>query len=147
METKKQLDPEVGDDNKSEEEATTERETPMDEAPKVKLLRLVLSSSSKPKPKLSTYDGNLVAENLMDWISELDKYFEYKEIEEDKWVKFVVTRLKFHVALWWDNVQAERRKKGIPLIKSWDKMIAKMKGKFLPKDYQLSLYKQVHNLK
>lgn len=38
------------------------------------------------------YDGCLIAENLIDQISELDKYFEYKEIEEDKKVNFVVTR-------------------------------------------------------
>ena len=33
------------------------------------------------------------SENLIDWISELDKYFEYEEIEEEKKVKFDVTRL------------------------------------------------------
>lgn len=76
----------------------------MDEDLKVKLLKSVLSSSSRPKHELSTYDGNLVAKNLMDWINELDKYFEYDEIEENKWVKFVVTRLKGHAALSWDNV-------------------------------------------
>lgn len=83
----------------------------------------------------------------MDWISELDKYFEYEDIKEDKWVKIVVTRLKGHVTLWWDNVQDERTKHEKPLIKSWDRMIVKMKGKFLPKYYQLSLYRHVHNLK
>jgi len=73
----------------------------------------------------------------------MDKYFEYK----DKKAKFVVTRLKGHVALWWDHVQVERRKKDKPLIKSWDRMVARMKGKFLPKDYQLTLYKYMQNLK
>lgn len=58
-----------------------------------------------------------------------------------------MTRLKDHAALWWDNVQAERRKKDKPLIKSWDRMVAKMKSKFFPKDYQLTIYKQMPNLK
>jgi len=135
METSRQEDPDAGDDNRSEGEATTERTTPVDEALEVKLLRSVLSSSSRPKPELSTYDGSLGAENLMDWTSKLDKYFKYEEIEEDKKGKFVVTRLKGHVALWRDNVQVEIRKQGKPFNKSWDMMIAKMKGKFLPKDY------------
>ena len=57
-----------------------------------------------------------------------------------------MTRLKGHAALWWDSVQAERNKKNKPVIKIWDKMIAKMRGKFFPKDYQLSLYRQMQNL-
>jgi hypothetical protein len=62
------------------------------------LLRSVLGSSSRPKPELSTYDGSLTDENLIDWISDLDKYFEYEEIDEEKRVKFVVTRLKGHAS-------------------------------------------------
>ena len=56
------------------------------------------------------------AKNLIDWISEMDNYFEYEEIDKNKRVKFAVTCSKGHVALWWDNVQAERRKKDKPLI-------------------------------
>jgi hypothetical protein len=86
-------------------------------------------------------------ENLIDWISDLDKYFEYDETEEDKKVRCDVTRLKGHASLWWDSVQDERRKVNNPMIKSWDKMVAKMRDKFLPKDYQLALYSQIHNLR
>ena len=77
----------------------------------------------------------------------MDKYFEYEEIDENKRVKFAVTRLKGHAELWWGNVQAERRKKDKPSIKIWDRMVEKMKVKFLPKDYQLTLYRQVQNIK
>ena len=90
---------------------------------------------------MSTYDGNLSAEGLIDWIGEIDRYFDYEEVEEDKKVKLVVTRLKGHAALWWDSVQAETKKKNKVVIKSWDRMVSKMRGKFLPKDYQLGLYK------
>ena len=62
-------------------------------------------------------------------------------------MKFAVTRLKGHDALWWDNVQDERKKQNKPLIKSWDRMVEKLKGKFLPKDYQLTLYKKIKNLR
>jgi hypothetical protein len=44
-------------------------------------------------------------------------------------------------------VQAERRKENNPLIKSWDRMVAKMRAKFLPKDYHLALYKKMQNLR
>ena len=84
---------------------------------------------------MSTYVGSLIVEHLIDWITELDKYFEYNEIEEDKRDRLVVTRLRGHASLWWDSVQAERRRKNKSLIKSWNRMVAKMRAKFLCKDY------------
>lgn len=32
-------------------------------------------------------------------------------------------------------------------IKKWSRMVAKLKGRFLPKDYQIALHRQVQNLK
>ena len=58
-----------------------------------------------------------------------------------------VTVLKGHASLSWDSVQAERRRNNKSLIKSWDRMVAKMRAKFLPKYYQLILYRKVHNLR
>ena len=58
-----------------------------------------------------------------------------------------MTRLKGQEALWRHSVQDKRKKKNKLVIKSWDRMIAKMRGKFFPKDYQLSLYRQMQNLR
>jgi hypothetical protein len=54
---------------------------------------------------IPAYEGNLDAEELLDWIRALDTYFDYEDIEEDKKVRHVVTRLKGHAALWWDELQ------------------------------------------
>jgi hypothetical protein len=77
----------------------------------------------------------------------MDKHFDYEKTPDDKKVKFTVTKLKGHALLWWDGVQAERKKKNKQPIKSWDRMVVKLKGKFLPKDYQLALYRQMQNLR
>ena len=74
------------------------------EGPKMRLLRSILMESSKPKPELPNYDGSLSTKILLDWISELDKYFECEEVNEDCKVKFVTTKLKGHTILWWDSV-------------------------------------------
>jgi hypothetical protein len=57
------------------------------------------------------------------------------------------TRLKGHATLWWDELQADRRCKGKQKIKSWDRMIAKMKAKFIPRDYQITLFRRMQNLR
>jgi hypothetical protein len=49
--------------------------------------------------------------------------------------------------LWWDELQAERRRNGKKKIKNWDRMVAKMKAKFIPKDYQINLYRRLKNLR
>ena len=65
----------------------------------------------------------------------MNKHFDFAETPEDKKVNFAVTRLKGHALLWWDGVQAERRRLHKKPIKNWSRMIPKLKEKFLPKDY------------
>ena len=145
VEARRRRDPELGDD--SEEEAVTATNRSDEEALELRLLRSVLLANSKPKPEISNYDGNLSANVLLDWVSELDKYFENEEISEDKRVRFTATKLKGHTALWWDSVQADRRRMNKLPIRKWSRMVAKLKGRFLPKDYQVELYRRVQNLR
>jgi hypothetical protein len=78
------------------------------------------------------YEGNLDVEEFLDWIRSMDKHFNYEYVDEEKRVKHVVTRLKGHASLWWDELQAERRSKGKQKMKNWDRMVAKLKAKFMP---------------
>lgn len=84
---------------------------------------------------------------LLDWISKMDKYFECKEVGEDRRVKLTATELKGHAALWWGSVQNERKRLNKAPIKTWSRMVAKLKGRFLPRDYQITLHRQVQNLR
>eukprot|EP00253_Pinus_taeda_P025814 PITA_25814 len=60
----------------------------------------------------------------------MEKFFNYEEIEDEKKVKFVVTKLKGHAVLWWDGVQAERKRLGKKPIKNWSIMVAKIREEF-----------------
>eukprot|EP00253_Pinus_taeda_P016052 PITA_16052 len=77
----------------------------------------------------------------------MDKYFECEEVSEDHRVKFPVMKLKGHAALWWDSVQNNRKRLNKVPIKTWSRMVAKLKGRFLSRDYQIALHRQVQNLK
>jgi hypothetical protein len=77
----------------------------------------------------------------------MDKYFDYKYIEEDKMAKHAVIRLKCHAALWWDELQVKRRSNGKQKIKSRDRMVAKIKSQFIPKYYQINMLKRLQNLR
>eukprot|EP00253_Pinus_taeda_P020362 PITA_20362 len=145
VEAGRRRDPELGD--VSEEEVEVAADGPEGDSPEVKLLKSVLLSNSRPKPELPTYDGSLSIDVVLDWISEMDKYFECEEVSENRRVKFAATKLKGHATLWWDSVQNERKRLNKPPIKTWTRMVAKLKGRFLPRDYQIALHRQVQNLR
>ena len=44
-------------------------------------------------------------------MNDMETLFEYDEMDDEKKVKFVVTKLKGNETLWWDGVQVERRRK------------------------------------
>jgi hypothetical protein len=135
-------------DSEVEEEAGHDvEEVTAEDASTERLIRAIARMSSKTKMDIPVYEGSLNAEELLDWIRALDTYFDYEDIEEDKKVRHAVTKLKGHAALWWDELQADRRCKGKQKIKSWDRMIAKMKAKFIPRDYQITLFRRMQNLR
>jgi hypothetical protein len=129
---------EVG--NKGEEFA-------VEDAADERLFRAITRIGAKEKMEIPMSEGNLDVEELLDWIRALDKYFNYEDVEEDKKVKHVITRLKGNETLWWDELQADRCYKGKQKIKSWDRMVANMKSKFVPRDYQITLFRRMQNLR
>ena len=129
METTQRCTARAGDlsDSDNEVEAEPQGEVAAEDVANKRLIKAIARMSSKTKMDIPVYEGSLDVEELLDWIRALDTYFDYEDVKEDKKVKHVVTRLKGHATLWWDELQADRRYQGKKKIKSWDRMIAKMK--------------------
>ena len=90
METDRRRDPEAGDVSEPEDEEQREEGTPLQETIELRYFRSILGATSRPRLDFPTYEGSLVMEHLINWISELDNYFEYDEVEEDKRVRFAL---------------------------------------------------------
>ena len=84
---------------------------------------------------------------MLDWISNMEKFFEYENTSNNRKVKIVVTKLKGHASLWWENLQTDRQRRRKEKIRTWLKMVNNIKNKFLPTDYQVSLFRKMKNLK
>lgn len=67
-----------------------------------------LSNKGSARVEVSCYDGKLRADVLIDWIGELKRYFEYENVQDPNWVRFSITKLKGHAALWWNMLQKDR---------------------------------------
>jgi hypothetical protein len=136
---------EVELDYESEEEIEVEQN--VEEGDPTMCLISFLSNRGSARVEVLCYDGSLKAETLIDWIGELERYFEYENVQDPNRVHFSITKLKGHVALWWDMLQKDRVDHRLEKIKTWKKMVSKIKEKFLPVDYQQNLCKQVQNLR
>jgi hypothetical protein len=67
-------------------------------------LRAVVRLGARAKIEVPMYEGNMDVEELLDWIISMDKYFDYEDVDEEKRVRHVVTKLKGHATLWWDEL-------------------------------------------
>lgn len=60
---------------------------------------MLAKASGRLKLEIPLYEENLNVKELMDWISAIDKYFDYAEVEDKNKVKFTSTRLKGHATI------------------------------------------------
>ena len=54
---------------------------------------------------LAEFDGQLNIEEFLDWIFEVERFFEYRDIPERKLVKFVALKCKGCAWAWWEQLQ------------------------------------------
>jgi hypothetical protein len=120
METMQRRTVSAGDisDSESEIEDEHEEEVAAKDASNECLIRAIARMGAREKMDIPVYEGNLDVEEFLDWFRDLDTYFDYEDVEEDKKVKHDVTRLKGHAALWWDELQDDKHYKGKKNIKS-----------------------------
>ena len=120
---------------------------PEEDQDEERLLRVLSRENSKPVVEVVPYDGKLDTNVVLDWISDMEKFFEYENTLDNRKVTIAVTRLKGHASLWWEYLQTNRQRRGKEKIRTWSKMVNKVKKKFLPVDYQVSLLRKMQNLR
>ncbi|XP_012842063.1 PREDICTED: uncharacterized protein LOC105962308 [Erythranthe guttata] len=93
------------------------------------------------------FDGKLNPEEYCDWKASLEALFEWKNLTEQRKVQLVATKLKGHALIWWQQYQRSRERKGLPRVATWLEMKLMMDEKFLPLDYNQTLYQKFHLLR
>lgn len=57
---------------------------------------------------MSFFGGSLRPEELLDWIRELERFFDWDNVADPWRLKFACTKLRGHAALWWERLQKDR---------------------------------------
>jgi len=93
------------------------------------------------KVELPSFNGNVSIEEYLDWISEVEKFFDYMGTPDDKQMCLVAYKLKRGVFSWWDRVQLNWTHERKLQIRLWRRMKRLMTDWFLPPNYQQELFK------
>ena len=93
-------------DDVSDDEANVPNPNPkpkenQDEA---RLLRVLSRANAKPTVEVVPYNGKLDINVVLDWISNIEKFFDYENTLDNRKVKIFVTKLKGHASIWWEHL-------------------------------------------
>lgn len=56
----------------------------------------------KLKMDITQFNGSIHIEDFIDWMTEVERFFNYMNIEEERKVKLVVLRFKGVTSAWWE---------------------------------------------
>ncbi|CAN0880048.1 hypothetical protein LINGRAHAP2_LOCUS13433 [Linum grandiflorum] len=97
------------------------------------------------KTDIPLFYGTLRVDEFLDWLVDVDRFFDLMRVPENKQVKMVAIRLKSIAASWWDKLVFQRQCQRKAPIRTWRRMKQLMLDRFLPNDYEKILYKMYVN--
>ena len=93
------------------------------------------------KVDIPTFDGTLDPEKYLEWEKPLERYFEYKDVQEEvQKFKVAKVKLKGYGDSWLQGEQRGRALKGKAPISTWNKLKKRMRDRFIPHNYKQSQY-------
>ena len=95
---------------------------------------------------ISEFEGKLNPEEFLDWLSTVEKVFEYKDVPENKNTKLVALKLRKYASLLWTTLCAKGTGNQKEKIRMSENMKTKLKAWFSPSSYIQDSYAQLHTL-
>ena len=62
------------------------------------------------KTEIPEFKGGMLAEEFLDWLSNLEEIFDFKELPEHRRDKLVATRLRGRAMAWWQQTKLTRER-------------------------------------
>ena len=98
------------------------------------------------KLEASTFDGKLDPKAYVDWEGEMDQFFKWYDMNEERKCRFTKLKLVHQARLLWGNVERSMRLRGDDPIVTWMGIKHKLRRKYLPMSYNQRLLDQWQRL-
>lgn len=92
-----------------------------------------------------SFNGSMDIETFLDWMSELENFFSFYEIPNDKRVTLVAYQLKGGAQAWWKHLQSNRERQGKLPISTWERMERELRKMYLPPNHDQVLFNLLQN--
>ncbi|GFZ15660.1 microtubule-associated protein 65-9 [Actinidia rufa] len=80
-----------------------------------------------------SFDGRPDPKAFIDWVNEMDHFFEYHKLADGRKVRFAKLKLISRAKFLWQSTEAQRRQTP---ISDWSEMIEVLSSKYIPYSYQ-----------
>ncbi|XP_074305865.1 uncharacterized protein LOC141641087 [Silene latifolia] len=99
------------------------------------------------KVEIPEFYGSLNPNDLLEWLRDVERIFEYKGYNDTKAFKVANLKLKGYASLWYDTMKSLRAREEKDPIRSCNKLKKKLLAKFVAKDYTQDLFIRLSKLK
>jgi hypothetical protein len=89
------------------------------------------------------FHGKIDPYAFQDRLTSLDDYFEWFNLTFERKVRFVKMKLKGQARVWWYSVEEQLHRLRRAPILDWEEMRLKLQEKYLPIDYEESLFEEL----
>ena len=97
---------------------------------------------SKEKIEAPTFDGCLDPWVFIDWLRQMEKFFDYYHWAENKKMRYARMKLIGRVDLFWEDLEETLRQRREPPITDWLEMKDALSRNYLPPTYRSSLLEE-----
>ncbi|KAK8951463.1 hypothetical protein KSP39_PZI004161 [Platanthera zijinensis] len=94
-----------------------------------------------------TFDGRLEPKAFSDWLLDMDHYFDWYDMSDERCVRFAKMKLVGQAKVYWISVERALERDGYYSITRWDEMKHRLSEKYLPASYRDQLFEQLQNLR
>uniref|UniRef100_A0A2N9H3H4 Integrase catalytic domain-containing protein n=1 Tax=Fagus sylvatica TaxID=28930 RepID=A0A2N9H3H4_FAGSY len=91
--------------------------------------------------------GKMQPDDFIDWLTTIERIFDFKDVPENRKVKVVAIKLRKHASIWWEHLKRQREREGRERITTWVKMKRELKRKYLLDHYKQDAFMKFHNFK
>uniref|UniRef100_A0A2N9GVR3 Retrotransposon gag domain-containing protein n=1 Tax=Fagus sylvatica TaxID=28930 RepID=A0A2N9GVR3_FAGSY len=99
------------------------------------------------KVDIPDFEGKMQPDDFIDWLTTVERIFDFKDVPENRKVKVVAIKLRKHASIWWEHLKRQREREGRERITTWAKMKRELKRKYLPNHYKQDAFMKFHNFK
>ncbi|XP_022849921.1 uncharacterized protein LOC111372015 [Olea europaea var. sylvestris] len=93
-----------------------------------------------------TFDGCLDPSAFNQWVRDMDRFFTWYGVPEDRRVQFASLKLTGTDKLFWESVEDLLERRHAPPVGNWDEMKCRLEEKYLPESYRGDLLDQWNSL-